>query len=357
MTLVAGFATPYAAFMVADSRLVRMRNGELADRRDVCQKVFPLSNEILVGFSNGALSAVRLLRRLAASDYAKAPEWFLDRDRTLDVLSGLYQCAEAKKLAGPQVQLLLALHVKEPSATGDLVVPRVKLVHLDCDPWSHRIVEDDLAVIGAAADIRDRALKEDSAGKLAKLTSYSERGLAIRALFAHLFVCSLMRGRDEPTIGGLYQVYYLGPEGPRAVPYDTWGEITPDLGSPVSMFLESGEWAQEHKPTKLRVLVRNPLRDEGVVQRTGSELFAVREFLRPGSPGVRRRGYRVEWHSELHEHVYAYEAQTGAFTKRVVLPPVDSLERSAFGELLQPLVQRDALRDWLERPDTYLGPS
>lgn len=354
MTLVAGFATPYAAFVVADSRLVWTKDGRLAERRDVCQKVFPLSDEILVGFSNGALSAVRLLRKLVSSDHVLDCGWLLDPGRCVQVLSSCYDRAEAFKLPGPQVQLLFAVHVKERSG-GDLVVPRVKLVCVDCDPWHHAVVEDDLAVIGAASEIRNEALKEESVTKLTQLTSYNERGLAIRAMFAHLFVCSLMRGRDEPTIGGLYQVYYLGPEGPRAVPYDTWGEVTTDLGSPVSMFIRGGEWVQEHRPTGRRVRVRNPLADERVIRERGSEAFAVREFLAPTGPGVRRKGYRVEWHGSLHEDVYAYEEVTGSFTKRVVLPPVDSLEKTAFARLIQPLVQRDTLRDWIERPDSWVG--
>jgi hypothetical protein len=275
----------------------------------------------------------------------------------VQVLSNCYDRAERLKLQGPQVQLLFAVHVKEPRPGGSLVVPRIKLVRVDCDPWRHEVVEEDLAVIGAAPAIRDEALKEESVEKLTCLTSYNERGLAIRAMFAHLFVCSLLRGRNEPTIGGLYQVYYLGPEGPRAVPYDTWGEVTAELGSPVSMFIRDGEWVQEHGPTRRKVRVRNPVADERVLRERGPELFAAKQFLTPAAPGIRRKGRRLEWHSALHEDVYAYEKLTGSFTKRVLLPPVDSLDKSAFAQLIQPLAQRDALRDWIERPDRWLGAS
>lgn len=357
MTLVAGFTTAYGAFVVADSRLVRMRNGVLAARQDVCQKVFPLSKEILVGFSNGALSAVRLLRRLARSDYANSTEWLLDQDRALHVLKGLYRRAEQTKLPGPQVQLLFAVHHLAASEGKELMVPNVGLVRVDCDPWAYQLIGDGVEVIGAAGDIRTGAVEDESAPRLAKLTPYDERGLALRALFAHSCVRRLMRDRDEPTVGGLYQLYYVGAHGPTAVPYDTWGEIGPDSGTLVSMLVDPRGWIQQHEPTGVRVFVQNPLVDERVVRSTsGSEVFAVSEFLSPGGPGVRRAGRRVTWEAALHPHVYRYEESTGGFTKKIVLPPVNSGDRSAFAQLVQPMFEIGAQQDWVEHPDRYFGP-
>jgi hypothetical protein len=332
MTVVVGFAMPSCGILVADSRLTRG-----PEKRDVCQKIFPLSDDALVGFSGGARSAVALIKGLFQTGAVKDLTWLLDSNSAEATIQPLFS-----KLRGPQVSLIFAFRWLQGVVGSALVIPKLRLVRVDCDPFRHTMVDSDFAVLGSGSYIGPRIAGKRAPAAIRDFARWEdERGWALQALFAATVVVQrLVRERPESTIGGLYQVCCLTLEGVRAVPY-----LTGDEAHPVFMNLERGLWVQEDSHSGTRVVVRNPLQDDSFLRTwSGPETFDV------PAPATAPTS-RVEWVASLRpddDAVYGYEESTGAFTRRIPLPPPPR-QPSPLAKLVQPLVQADWLAQWMDR--------
>lgn len=292
MTIIAGFSSSESILLVADSRLSVQdtRSGEVRVSKDVCQKILPMEAHSAVGFSGDLLIAQPVLKEVIRRSRDKGTSWLLHEEEVAKNVQPAYAYGCSKAECSAPVSFIVGLIDFTRSVFRGMNVPAATLVSVHCHPFSYEKITLGFDIHGSGSAIRD----EIDQKKFVDFLNFAFTGSPKTQLHGALGIMHILRSeaqiRNIDTVGGLYQIVRVSRSGFYPIEYEYWMDVSPGKGTFVSMHIEEGQWVQEHKPTKRRIVLEDPTQiDLHPSGWRASKMFDPRIDLSGDSPGVVER--------------------------------------------------------------------
>jgi hypothetical protein len=285
MTIVAAFQMAHTSLLVADCRLTWKAPLSASIYQDVCQKIFVLDPEVIVGFSGDLDYAVVAVERLEQRIRESGVDWLSNVDQ---VLTWASKVPSPRRAAYPTV-LVVSFVDHRCRLSGLPGIVQSFAISLN-PPRLFPSGLFDLGVFGCGAEPVSQVLSELNAKHAVNEFTQPADGtmlkLELGAMMAVECVSSALARFPEPSVGGLLQAVVLSPlVGAFAVPYEQWVDVNESCGTYVRMDIQEGAWIQSHHGAEQKVI--NP-----VIERTESarahmnKIFEARGRLKPDDDGV-----------------------------------------------------------------------
>lgn len=316
MTIVQAVMTGAEICLLADCRLSSVnrygkpirdkKEGILA--RDVCQKLIVADGRAVIGFA-GSLCLAREMANAFGNLIRKEPDRagaFLRSDEAIQrfaqgtVDHHLMRHLRHQDCNRARVEIMIAWVDHEQSMSGS---PRVD-GETFC-PWMGTIVFTmpgcvirrrpiGVEIIGSGDHIRD-ALMDQKFMDISWSHRDSDRGHVGRALQAASETTFLLRRSGEDTVGGMFQIATVSPQGAEVIPYFQFLPLQEHgWGTYAAMRMQNGYWLQEHRPTGTRIRLQAPfdiqLGGPGLETR---KLFDPRMSMTSKTPGATKPDPRL----------------------------------------------------------------
>jgi hypothetical protein len=292
MSLIAGVNFVLFGIMVADSRVTF--DSQPPVRRDVCQKLFPLSEAGVISWCGDLDTATPLITAIVDAHRRAGPWFLLDEAATRTVLNPAILAACPLGTAHFITQLINP----HESAYEGHHEPRIDMsvidVRIDALLASVRVerVYMNYAVRGSGDVISAKMKKMDltmTAWKAGR-PRFGDQAMIDKCLAVEQIVRSAADAECVESVGGLYQVAYVLQGGVRALAYDVWVPCGNGAGTYATLDIAQGRSDQVHEATSRRELLLNPFIERAQIESGHAQdlTFDLRR-LRLEDPGVMRR--------------------------------------------------------------------
>ncbi|MEX2236686.1 MAG: hypothetical protein WEB00_04005 [Dehalococcoidia bacterium] len=287
MTILSTFQMAHSAVLVADCRLTWEHGDGSLGYEDVCQKIFVIAQDVIVGIVGDVEYAVSGVRNLEGLVHRQGVGALIDIEAVLRMAMSTPRpnrdvCATS-----------LVVSFVDPRGRLEGLPGLVQSFALQLSPTPSLAPSGfaNLGLFGSGAvtevrDFLDQQKAEEVVAHAVEAGS-SRLGLELGAMLAVDLVSQAVGTVSVPSVGGLYQAVVLSPLlGAFGVQYDQWVDVTATHGTYFSMRIHGDRWTQIHAAAEPQILF-NPLADDwGLSKRELGKIFASRMELKESSPGV-----------------------------------------------------------------------